>query len=1432
MDSRKSLQKPKPKTRDYSEDEVQKQLEDGQKAGELPAVLRQLFDGCPLEKKEMIFKTAITVCVNILNSDQLQTSVAKEIVGKILLEIGRLDGTSVVTLAELLIDGIKTGAVSNGHSLELFPKMLSIITSQRLIKGSMGEMSGVEYKAHLLNDLCRNKWDPGCVLHIANMCREIPLSPEELKFVVKKLFRETVSLPISEVPALIYQLLVLSTKGHKKLILAAIRELFVRLDNKMSTAMETNHREVSVTRVSRSDLLQAEGTVILHVTFALKQDQELAKEFITSLKTPDSRASLSPFNVALALSIARLHRFESIVFDFLRTAILKSLKDIERRGASHWIQEKSHDPCDMASVLLTTVDNSSSGWDHVVEGLVLLGFQLMESFAAKSRNMCVPQTPQQHACLLGEKLLYSCFKAHPVVCQEIVSQLLNRILANATSYIHHYISLLSKVVEATPQVVLDTLPQVRETFDYLSLLPHQPAIELLSAILPLAHFSLSVRDSLLIVLRKSLVSKNLESRKMAVGGYLLLLKKFKVFALGPGLRELDSSQLDILTQSQQVEVEVHPSTSHTGNEAFCLEILGTLRRCLSQQYEVKLLLYQGLCSVLMENMKLAENIVDLLLSQLMLYYEPEQEVTPPLKLEPCVTVMGTDTVKLEPLDHLVKCIQLSVVAFDEHGARSGEEGVALPPVLEEARSVLCSLVERMIISEPEDFLLDRSADFSSASSVGVKNKFLGSLVMGLYETLMEYTFASGQLSQESCEQTLKLYDGYVKVFNTVNEKATASVAKGGANASTSVAKGGANASTSATKGGATSVAKAGANASTSVAKAGANASTSVAKGGANASTSVAKGGANASTSVAKGGANASTSVANGGANASTSVAKDGANASTSVAKAGTKAKPSTKKLSVTSVPNKLWPSNLRLQFVIRLLKALFMDSIPGHQQALAILKASSSFVRYILSVALQKIQEIRDRTSEEGAVVMQGQKKLWKKCMALGRILFNQMESLAIGVKAPKTEKGRSIADLCVEGFSQLLEIVEGEWPEKMEEFLGGVVPADKGEADLYGTTHHIIRTLQTLFTAAINASTSSKDAILMLGVVSLLMKYLPSGSQQLEQVCGWVRGHAQSKEQGSDAPLAKALASLLLTVVARQSASAQTMEGFAQDIHYHIGDCDEDVQLQESDQFAIISKTTAHSVLPVLYTHCEVLLSDIDWLIVQLKSEFSPQAESPFVDDDGASDSAHHGTASPTQHTGVVAAICDQLTHALGTMCELVQTALSPGLATNGLLKCLTKFYNVMSNLVKYYASLFALFTHVCNHLIVLVEMVGKELSPKTYSFITYTQTIDENARSEEGAKSKHGRGKAKSAAGKLKKEGRSIPDLIFSMEMFEKHLIQLSKKSKTDLMEHFKRSTARDFKIDGQTVQAKLSENVMEESGDDEDDEEHPNPKRLKTV
>ena len=53
---------------------------------------------------------------------------------------------------------------------------------------------------------------------------------------IASISRETVLLPISEVPALVYQLLVLSTKGHKQLVLSGIRALFIHFDEQVSTA--------------------------------------------------------------------------------------------------------------------------------------------------------------------------------------------------------------------------------------------------------------------------------------------------------------------------------------------------------------------------------------------------------------------------------------------------------------------------------------------------------------------------------------------------------------------------------------------------------------------------------------------------------------------------------------------------------------------------------------------------------------------------------------------------------------------------------------------------------------------------------------------------------------------------------------------------------------------------------------------------------------------------------------------------------------------------------------------------------------------------------------------------------------------------------------------------------------------------------------------
>lgn len=67
--------------------------------------------------------------------------------------------------------------------------------------------------------------------------------------------------------------------------------------------------------------------------------------------------------------------------------------------------------------------------------------------------------------------------------------------------------------------------------------------------------------------------------------------------------------------------------------------------------------------------------------------------------------------------------------------------------------------------------------------------------------------------------------------------------------------------------------------------------------------------------------------------------------------------------------------------------------------------------------------------------------------------------------------------------------------------------------------------------------------------------------------------------------------------------------------------------------------------------------------------------------------------------------------------------------------------------------------------------------------------------------------------SASKIRREGRTVPNLIYHVEDYERYLIQLSRITKVNLMRHAKRSTARDFKIED--IVKKKSRAVAHRSG-----------------
>nr|KAF6399197.1 FA complementation group I [Molossus molossus] len=757
---------------------LQHQAVKGKAVGTL---LRAIFKGSPCcEEAGALRRLNIyTCCIQLVESGDLQKEVASEIIGLLMLEAHSFPGPLLVKLANEFVGAIKEGSLMNGKSLELLPIILTaLVTKKETLAYGKDELSGEECKKQLITTLCSGRWDQQYVIQLTSMFKDVPLTAEEVDLVMEKVFKMFSKLNLQEIPPLVYQLLVLSSKGSRRRVLEGIIAFFSELDQQRREE-ESGDELLDLITVPSGELRHVEGTVILHIVFAMTLDCELGRELLKHLKAGQQGGfsnNVCPFSVALLLSVARIQRFEEQVFDLLKTSVFKSFKDLQLLQGSKFLQNLvPHRSC-VSAMILEVVRNSVHSWDHVTQGLVKFGFILMDSYGPKKiidgkmieTSPGLSRTPNQHACKLGANILLETFKVHEMIRQEILEQVLNRVVTRASSPISHFLELLSNIIMYSPLILQSCSSKVTESFDYLAFLPLQTVQGLLRAVQPLLKVSMSMRDSLILVLRKAMFARQLDARKSAVAGFLLLLKHFKV------LGSLASSQCSQSVGVTQVHVDVHSRYNSAANEAFCLEIMDSLRRCLGQQADVRLMLYEGFYDVLRRNSQLANSIMQTLLSQLKQFYEPQADVLPPLRLDACVLTQGDQILLQEPLDHLLCCIQHCLAWYksrvmpvhQEEEEEEEEEGF-----YQELDDMLESITNRMIKSELEDFELDKSADFSQSTGTGIKNNLCASLVMGICEVLIEYNFSISNFSKNKFEDVLSLFMCYKKLSDILNEKA-------------------------------------------------------------------------------------------------------------------------------------------------------------------------------------------------------------------------------------------------------------------------------------------------------------------------------------------------------------------------------------------------------------------------------------------------------------------------------------------------------------------------------------------------------------------------------------------------------------------------------------------------------------------------------------
>lgn len=295
------------------------------------------------------------------------------------------------------------------------------------------------------------------------------------------------------------------------------------------------------------------------------------------------------------------------------------------------------------------------------------------------------------------------------------------------------------------------------------------------------------------------------------------------------------------------------------------------------------------------------------------------------------------------------------------------------------------------------------------------------------------------------------------------------------------------------------------------------------------------------------------------------------------------------------------------------------------------------------------------------------------------------------------------------------------------------------------------------------------KEVQLLLGIVQVLCRQLYSTGNQFQRVLEWV--HKLCTEQSiDDIPTCKLLFSMLMTFTQQIKSCPPLLRDLSQDIHSQLGDIDQETQVEDKTHFSLVThRTAAPVVLSLVLQQVERELDDSEWVMGRLRAESAQTSDEVEVE--------------LTQREGHERSVCTRLGILVTAFHELLQSAIPVGACMESIVKQSTRLYETLTILVKYYLNLYQQRTgHLSSRFEKLIKLTGTHLTQFCYGMITYIQQTESEQVQQNVDKGKKDKKKQAAAlnAGKARvlKESRTIPNLIFSIETFEKFLIQLSKK------------------------------------------------------
>ncbi|KAJ7955128.1 Fanconi anemia group I protein [Quillaja saponaria] len=646
--------------------------------------------------------------------------------------------------------------------LDLLPRCLDLTRNVEEI-----ECVG-DYANSVFDRMLDCNWSKNLLIKMVSLVREFPIvDKEKMRIFLEKVLSAVDRVDLQDLPSLVYQLLLLASRGfNKREVIEAVVMLF---------------RSGIGWSKGRSITRQIEGTVLLHMNFAVKQDPSLGQE-IMGLVRSDPRA-FNHFTVSILLSIASVRRFNENSMGILKTVLLNAYHDYNFAKDCKWLPDDLKEDYKrnikvIEKEVLSAVNESNNGREHILPSILQFGFLLLESVEERKWKDLCNSGPMMGIEQLGIEMLKSLFEVHYMNRNEIIEQCKFRILSLKPEQSISIIRLLGYLTQNYPYPMLEHVSHLKELLDYFTYEPGKIATFFITALLPLIKYSGNLQDYAILALRKAMFHRDATVRLAATNAIIDLIsveKQSNRDNLFP-LQE-SSSQASC---SQQAEID------HGKAGGLFQELSGLLQRCLYQQAEVREVMYCGLLKLVLTDPSTGGAVLDFLLPHFLQFYNKDADAQ--LGISCCVKSENGRVVIEEPLYCLLSCV--SWILFLQPSSKPDQTlhsswaclGFSLSQDNEAERNVAAEsfgsafLKIRKFLRNPKlDGIIHQTQNASSASPEEKKSKCCALVLSGIIEVILNSVANELEKAVDEEKENLeKEFTELVDVYETLGKDLCAS----------------------------------------------------------------------------------------------------------------------------------------------------------------------------------------------------------------------------------------------------------------------------------------------------------------------------------------------------------------------------------------------------------------------------------------------------------------------------------------------------------------------------------------------------------------------------------------------------------------------------------------------------------------------------------